>query len=97
MGTKVLRLHLKREYWQQIKDGSKLHEFRLYNGYWMSRLCNASYSHVEYILGYPKADDQYKRFTRPYFGYQLQTIQHKHFGESPVEVFAIYTQCPTHF
>ncbi|MBL8505909.1 MAG: ASCH domain-containing protein [Methylobacillus glycogenes] len=92
--VKVLRLHLKGDYWQQIKAGVKPFEFRQRTEYWKKRIEGTRYTHVEYIHGYPKADDQAKRFTRPYFGYELQTIQHKHFGNKPVEVYAIHTKEP---
>ncbi|WP_367619200.1 hypothetical protein [Comamonas sp.] len=37
----------------------------------------------------PARDDFARRLSRPWRGYTIKTITHPHFGESPVQVFAI--------
>jgi hypothetical protein len=84
-----LILPLKREYFEAIRDGSKLEEFRLANAYWSKRLLGRSYSRIVLTLGYPAWDDADRRLVRPWRGFLRKTITHPHFGSSPVEVFAI--------
>lgn len=85
----ILYLPLKREYFEQILAGVKPLEFRLRNAHWTKRLEGKSYDGIVLTLGYPAVDDQSKRLYRQWKGYELQTIQHPHFGKDPVDVFAI--------
>ena len=86
---KTLILNLKSEYFEDIKNGNKFYEYRLYNDYWKKRLINKHYDLVSFRKGYPKSDDISRIIILPYKGYLVKTIIHKHFGDSPVEVFAI--------
>lgn len=85
----ALNLHLKREYWESIRDGSKTEEFRLANTFWTNRLAKAPFSEVRLMLGYPKSGDESKVLRRQWTGCTLKTIKHPHFGPKPVRVFAI--------
>ena len=85
----MLTLHLKGEYFHAIKNGTKTEEYRLNNEFWKKRLVGRQYDNVTFCLGYPKRDDTERRITRPYNGYKMKTITHPHFGDSPVDVFAI--------
>ena len=85
----VLHLNLKGEYFDQIKIGIKKFEFRLFNDYWSKRLIGRRYSTILIKRGYPKKLDVSKIIARPFLGYEIQTIQHEHFGPEPVKVFAI--------
>ena len=85
-----LQLNIKGEYFHQIKSGEKVQEFRLFNDYWKKRLVNREYTMIDIKLGYPKSDDISRIESRPYRGYEVKTIQHKHFGTEPVKVFAIW-------
>ena len=85
----VLRLHLKGEYFNAIKAGTKLEEYRLVNPHWEKRLVGRVYDDVEFCLGYPKKGDSTRRILLPYRGYKIKRITHKHFGGNEVEVFAI--------
>lgn len=76
-------------YFDQIKAGTKPFEFRLRNEYWRKRLEGRDYFHVIFTRGYPKRDDLDKHHICRYRGYELQTIKHEHFGQEPVEVYAI--------
>lgn len=84
-----LVLPVKREYFEQMRDGTKLAEYRLCTEYWRRRLLGRTYDSVVITLGYPKKDDAARRLVFPWRGYKVETIQHKHFGPDPVTVFAI--------
>lgn len=85
---RILTLHLKGEYFHAIKDGSKSEEFRQCTDYWAKRLAKA-YDEIHLKLGYPKKGDMSRTIIKPYNGFMRTTITHKHFGDKPVEVFAI--------
>ena len=84
-----LVLPLKREYFEQIRDGLKPEEYRLATPYWRKRLEGRSYDSIVLTMGYPSRDDAARRIERPWKGFALKTITHPHFGGQPVEVFAI--------
>jgi hypothetical protein len=88
---KTLHLNLKAEYFDAIKLGVKLYEYRLNNDYWRCRLDTGrhNYDQIAIKKGYPKARDSDRIIVRPWLGYEKQTIEHPHFGNNPVEVFAI--------
>ena len=89
---KILSLHLKAEYFHQIKNGTKLFEYRLYNDYWKKKLENKSYDEVHFKLGYPSHSDLDKIIKCKYNGYEMQNINHSHFCnlfDESVRVFAI--------
>lgn len=85
----LLTLSLKGEYFDAIRDGTKPKEYRLVNEYWSKRLIGRSYSRIVLTKGYPKAGDTDRRLIRVWRGYEIETIQHPHFGPEPVMVFAI--------
>lgn len=89
ISMKVLIFNLKTEYFQEIKSGVKKEEYRLCNPYWTKRLAGKNFSKVIVKLGYPKKDDKDKEIIFPWNGYKIKTILHKHFGSTPVKVFAI--------
>lgn len=78
-------------YFDEIRDGTKLHEFRERKPSWAKRLEGRTYRHVVMTRGYPKGggEEGVTRLTRVWRGYDLRTIQHEHFGADPVAVFAI--------
>lgn len=86
---KNLRLSVKREYFDQIKAGTKKREYRLTTEYWTKRLVGRDYDTVTITLGYPKRGDTEREITFQYNGYEAENIRHKHFGDEEVEVFAI--------
>ena len=92
MSESILHLNLKGEYFDAIKSRNKPFEYRLKNEYWSKKLVGRHYDKVHFKSGYPKKDDADKIIILPYNGYEIQTITHKHFGEEPVEVFAIHSQ-----
>jgi hypothetical protein len=84
-----LILPLKAEYFDQIKAGEKLEEYRLVNEYWRKRLDGRSYDRVIITKGYPKRCDTERRMVFAWRGYVEKMIVHPHFGSDPVRVYAI--------
>ena len=82
-------LHVKGKYFDDIKAGAKLFEYRLCTDYWRKRLHLKCYDRVVICKGYPSRDDMDRRINFPWRGYEEQTITHEHFGPDPVRVFAI--------
>lgn len=81
-------------YFDQIKAGTKLEEYRLVTGFWTKRLVGRTYDHVIMTRGYPKADDHARRLVIPWRGFQRLKLLHPHFGPDPVEVYAIDVSAP---
>ena len=86
---RVLTLRLKAVYFNQTRDGIKPFEFRRCTEYWRKRLADRQYDRIVLTLGYPAHDDAARHLHRPWRGLEIQTITHPHFGNEPVEVFAI--------
>lgn len=86
---RTLTLHLKGEYFDAIKAGTKSEEYRLFSPYWCRRLEGRHYDRIELTRGYPKSGDSARRLVLPWKGYRMATITHPHFGTDPVEVYAI--------
>lgn len=84
-----LQLAVNGEYFDQMKSGEKVEEYRLVNDFWNKRIMFREYDRLIITRGYPKRDDQSKRIDIPYDGYEVKMITHPHFGPDPVKVFAI--------
>ncbi|MEG5700740.1 ASCH domain-containing protein [Enterobacter hormaechei] len=84
-----LQLAVNGEYFDQMKQGEKVEEYRLVNDFWNKRIMFREYDRLIITRGYPKRDDQSKRIDIPYDGYEVKMITHPHFGPDPVKVFAI--------
>lgn len=86
-----LILPMKGVYFAQIARGEKLEEYRLRTDYWERRILGRKYENLVLLRGYPKDGgiEGVTRLTIPYRGYRYQTLQHPHFGDDPVNVFAI--------
>jgi ASC-1-like (ASCH) protein len=89
VGERVLHLPLKRVYFDAIKAGDKLYEYRLATDYWRKRIVGREYDRIVLTMGYPAATDAERRIERPWRGYRCEQITHEHFGDKPVEVLAI--------
>jgi len=87
--TRTLTLPLKGEYFDAIKSGEKVEEFRLCTEFWEKRIEDRRYDRIVLTRGYPKRDDTSRRITRPWLGYTIKEITHPHFGAQPVRVYAI--------
>ncbi|EIU1445414.1 TPA: ASCH domain-containing protein [Pseudomonas aeruginosa] len=90
----TLTLALKGEYFDAIRAGTKLEEFRLVTPYWRKRLEGRHYDFIELTRGYPRRGDHARRLFLPWQGLRMATITHPHFGPEPVVVFAINVQQP---
>lgn len=86
---RVLQLALKGCYFDEIRDGSKVEEFRLVTPYWTKRLEGRGYDRIVLTKGYPPREAAERRLERPWRGLRRTTITHPHFGPDPVEVYAI--------
>lgn len=86
---KTLHLNLKGEYFDEIKSGEKKYEYREYNDYWHNRLVNKEFDKIILMKGYPKKDDTERRIERPWKGYKIEEITHKHFNNKLTRVFSI--------
>lgn len=86
--TKVLRLPVKAEYFNQIKAGTKTEEYRIVKEYWGKRMVK-EYDEVWITLGYPSSNETDKIIKFKWTGYEIKKITHKEFGNKEVEVYAI--------
>lgn len=85
---------LKAVYFHQIKTGEKTEEYRLCTPYWSQRLVGREYDQIVLTLGYPAREDTERRLVRPWRGFTVKTLQHHHFGDKPVTVYAINVRTP---
>ncbi len=85
----ILRLPVKRVFFNGIKSGAKVWEYRLYNDYWKKRIEGKIFNSIEITLGYPSKGDTERRIVRPWKGYVVEDIIHPYFGFDSVTVFAI--------
>lgn len=76
-------------YFDEIRAGTKLEEYRLIDAKWSKALEGRAYDFVVMTFGYPAWGDHSKRLVIPWRGFTKKTITHPHFGPDPVEVYAI--------
>lgn len=86
--SRILRLPVKREYFNQIKAGTKTEEYRIVKEYWGKRIVKL-YDEVWITLGYPSSNETDKIIKFKWTGYEIKKITHKEFGNKEVEVYAI--------
>lgn len=88
---RTLTLALNGVYFDQIANGAKLEEYRLRTPYWEKRLVGRAYDNIVLTRGYPKGGgvEGVTRLTRRWSGMTDRVLSHPHFGEQPVDVFAI--------
>jgi hypothetical protein len=86
---RTLTLALKGAYFDQVKSGEKIEEYRLVNDYWRARLERFEYDRIVLTRGYPAATDTERRIELPWRGYVIKTLTHPEFGTEPVEAYAI--------
>ncbi len=91
---KTLHLAVKREYFEQIKSGEKIDEYRLYNDYWRNRMSKGPFTKIVITLGYPKKGDTERTLEFPWRGHDVKWINHPHFGPDDVSVYAIHLTEP---
>ena len=74
MKKRILHLPVKKIYFDQIKSGKKLDEYRLVTEYWKKRLEGRDYDEVHVKCGYPKAGDVSRIEVRPWRGYYASSL-----------------------
>ena len=84
-----LILPLKKRWFLDIQAGIKHFEYRLDTPYWQKRLIGKGYENVIFTLGYPCRDDSDRCITRPWMGYEMQTIISEEWQNEPKRCFAI--------
>lgn len=94
MTERVLSLHVKAQYFDEIKAGKKLDEFREDNAHWQRRLLNREFDQVCILWGYPRADVVDRRLWFKWRGFVRTSIIHPHFGNRLTAVFAIDLRDP---
>ncbi|WP_334085877.1 ASCH domain-containing protein [Helicobacter typhlonius] len=67
---KQLSIHLKKEWFDAIKNGSKLYEIRPCTPYWAKRL-SKEYDTIVFALGYPKKGDWAKIIHKTFKGCRI--------------------------
>lgn len=94
--ARTLTLPLKGEYFDQIKAGTKVEEYRLRSPYWSKRINGRAYDRIVLTRGYPTGGgvEGETRLTRQWRGYRTVKFTHPHFGDEPVRVFAIDVSAP---
>ena len=92
---KDIVLPLKAIYFDQIKAGTKVEEFRLVTPYWTKRF-SRQYRNVIVTRGYPKSSDTEKRLAFPWKGITTRQIKHPHFGSFEVWVYLIDLRTNNH-
>lgn len=90
-----LHLALKGEYFDAIKAGTKTEEYRMVCPFWAMRIEGREFQRVILTRGYPKRTDWSCRLDLPWRGYTVKTITHPHFGNVPIEVYAIRVAADT--
>jgi hypothetical protein len=58
---RILTLHVRREYFDEIAAGRKFHEYRAATPYWNKRVSGQVYDEVHILCGYPPAGDLDRR------------------------------------
>ena len=86
---RILHLNLKAEYFNEIKNGDKIYEYRRITPFWRKRLKDREYDEVHIKLGYPKTGDKKRILKFKWNGYLIKKITHKHFGRRQLYVYAI--------
>ena len=76
-----LQLAVNGKYFDQIKNGEKTEEYRLFNVYWKKRLINRTYDRLIITRGYPLSEfknDSERAEALGYFmaGAELQRLGH---------------------
>ena len=85
---KILILNLKKQYFEEIKNGTKLEEYREIKEFWTKRL-SKDFSEIHIKLGYPPKEDNTRTMKFEWNGFKIKEITHPLFGEEKIKVYAI--------
>ena len=86
--TKILHLHVKKKYWRQVRDGSKVEEYRRFNLKLLKRLL-IGYDFIHYHLGYTSKKQKERTMIFKWNGFYDAKIKHEIFGNRYAHVFVI--------
>jgi len=87
---RILTLHLKWKWFEEIKSGLKPFEYRAASEYWRKRLVGREYDEIHLMLGYPSGNDADRIIRRKFNGvFPAVLINHPEFGNGDVPVYAI--------
>lgn len=86
---RILTLHLKGKWFDQVKAGVKTHEYRVVSPYWIKRLRNREYDFIIVCRGYPKGNDFKNRIIFQWNGAKETIIEHEEWGGKRRRVFDI--------
>lgn len=92
--TRILTLRLKAGWWHQIRERTKLEEFRPASPRYIRQLLDREYDEIHLWLGYPPKTDLSKRMRFAWRGAQRITRQHHFWGPDPVDVISIDLTAP---
>jgi len=85
MSKKILHFHVRFRYWDEVAEGKKENEYRLFNDYWKKYLLeNDNYDLIYYWRAFTK-----KKMIFKYTGRSIHKIKHPEFGDKPVMVFDV--------
>ena len=92
MSLPILHLHVKSVYFHEMKNGTKVNEYRAHKPFWIKQLIDEEGEPKEFsgiIIYNAYLPGEVNRLHFPWNGWTIETITHPHFGEEPVKVFAI--------
>lgn len=87
--TRVLHLHLKKEYFEQIQSGEKTEEYRLVSKSDKQLHSGRTYQEIHLHLGYPKRGTPGRTLYRRWNGCRVDKINRPLFGDEAVQVYVI--------
>ena len=83
MTLKILHLHVKKKYFDDVANGKKEEEYRSDNDYWKKKL-NQDYDLIKYHCGYPKKTDKSRTMVFHWNNSFKKFITHELFGEKVI-------------
>ena len=84
-----LILNLKKKWFDQIRSGKKIVEYREIKSHWEKRLEGKTYDKILIVLGYPKTRTPENTIIFKWSGVKRILLKHEEFGNESKPVFAI--------
>lgn len=85
---RILHLHAKKKYWEEVRDGKKLEEYRKFDLKLLRRLL-IGFDLINYHLGYPSKEQKERTLVFKWNGFYDTKIKHEIFGQKPIHAFVI--------
>lgn len=83
----TLTLPIKRKYFELIKSGKKLEEYRDVKDYWTKRIMKDGITKVKLRVGYPKEETPDNTIVVKFKGYEIKRLNTQTYGDK--DVYAI--------